>query len=156
MKKIAISALLIVTLLVLTSCQMSRTAISAEEFKTAAEAAGYTVQDSKDLLDSDLISDFFIAYKEDGANIDYQIEFLVLPDVNDAKATYEKNCSDFEAKKGNFSSYSSLSLGNYSVYTQTSGGRYFVVSRTDNTLVFVDADEKYKEEISEFLKTIGY
>ena len=156
MKKIAISALLIVTLLVLTSCQMSRTAITADEFKSKAEAAGFTIQDSKDQFEDGLVADYLIAFKGDVSAIDYKIEFLVLPTVDDAKVSYNQNQTAIEAKKGNFSSYSSLSLGNYSVYTQTSNGKYSIVSRTDNTLVYIDADEKYKGEISEFLKTIGY
>ena len=153
MKKIALSSLVIMTLVLLTSCQMSRTAITTDEFTAAAEAAGYTVEDMSDQFDSETTKNFLFAFK-DGA--EYQIEFSVMTTVGETESVYETARELFESKKGNTSMYSSMAIGNYAFYTLSTGGKYYVISRTDNTYIRVVADTKYKEEISAFLKSIGY
>jgi hypothetical protein len=153
MKKIALSALVIMTLVLLTSCQLSRTAITADQFTALAEAAGYTVEDMSDQFDSETTENFLFAFK-DGA--EYQIEFSVMTTASETKIVYEAACNLFEGKKGNTSAYSTVAIGNYAFYTLSTGGKYYVISRTDNTYIRVVADSKYKEEISAFLKSIGY
>ena len=157
MKKTAFIFSIIAALVMFAGCKSSRTPITAEEFITKAEAAGYTVQDSMDQLAQEVVEGYLIAYKEDDdADVKFQIEFVTVSTVEQAKAAYTENYNTFKAKKGSSYSESSVKLGNYAHYKLTSGGRYYVISRTETTFVYIDADSEYKGEIVEFLKDIGY
>ena len=155
MKKTAFFLTAIVTLMMLASCKASRTPINAEDFKTKAEAAEYTVQDALDQFPAGVANDYLIAFKGTTA-IDYQIEFADVPTVEQAVSAYQENRSKFEEQKGSSSVQSSVSAGNYSYYKLASNGRYYVISRIENTFIYIDASVEYKDEIVEFLRNIGY
>lgn len=42
------------------------------------------------------------------------------------------------------------------IYLALDGEKYQVVSRIDNTVIYVDADEAYKDDVKDFLKQLGY
>ena len=155
MKKLTILTVFLLTFFMLAGCQTSRSAISAEEFKTKAEAAGYTVQDASSQYPDGQVDEYWIAVKLSDA-IDYQIEFAVVPTAEQAKGAYEQNKADFESKKGNFTVHSTVSIGNYSYYYLTTSARFQVISRVDNTFIYIDAEKEYKDEIENFLQSIGY
>jgi len=150
---LATVALMLATALI--GCNVSRAPIDAATFAEKAEAAGYRIQNAIDQLAEGKADDYLIAIA--GAEtINYQIEFIVVPTVQQAITAYQDNRADFEAQKGSTSSYSSVSLGNVSSYKLTSNGRYFVISRIENTFVYINASVEYKDGIVDFLKTIGY
>ena len=47
-------------------------------------------------------------------------------------------------------------MKNYSKYTLQSDNKYMVVSRIEDTVVYVKVDSKYKDQIKDLLKEIGY
>jgi len=47
-------------------------------------------------------------------------------------------------------------MGNNSKYTLKTNGEYKVVSRIEDTVIYVDVDEKYEDDVKEILKEIGY
>ncbi|MCL1790858.1 MAG: hypothetical protein FWG40_05795 [Peptococcaceae bacterium] len=156
MKKVSVLLVVVtaIMLVLLTGCQTSRTPLTANEFKTKAEAAGYDVQDAKSQFAEGVVSDYLIAVKGTTA-IDYQIEFAVVPTANQAIDSYHQNRTTFENKPGT-ATYTSANVGNYSNYYVTKGGRYYVISRIDNTFIYIDASADYKDEIASFLKELGY
>ena len=158
MKKLSFPAFLVLLVLIFTmlpGCQMSRMPISANEFKTRAEAAGYFVQDALDQFPEGAAETYLIAFVG-GDAIEYQIEFAVTSTTEQAVSAYRQNRSDFEAQKGSFSSDTSVSVGNYSYYKLTSNGKYSVISRIENTFIYVNAPAEHKDAIVEFLNSIGY
>ena len=86
----------------------------------------------------------------------YQIEFYVMSDEKNAKSFYENNREIFKENATNSNVNTEVNLGNYSKYTQTSNGKYSVISRIDNTIIYLNVDEKNKENIEEILETLGY
>lgn len=155
MKKIAL--LLGITLMfsMLSGCQLSRTAIDADMFKTEAEAAGYTVIDTTNSYPDGTVGNCQIAVKSSDS-IEYQIEFVIVPTEEQAKTIYQEKYAEYESRKDSGSSHSSVSVGNYAYFRLTSNGKYYVVSRTGNTFLFVEASEEYKSEIADFIRSIGY
>jgi len=151
MKKVALLVSIVMVLVIFTGCKTSRTPINADTFIAKAEAAGYIVQDAAD----ERVENFLIAIKGTDS-IDYQIEFIVVSTVEQAKSAYQENYNKIESKKGTSSVHSSASIGNYSYYKLTTDGRYYVISRTENTFIYIDASAEYKNEISNFLSVIGY
>ena len=158
MKKVlSISIALIAILVVMTGCEMSRTAIDAETFKEKAEAADLTVQDSTAQQEgNDIIDEYYIAYKGSADATEYQIEFVIFSSEDVAKSDYLKHKNDVEALKGSVSSSTSAEIGNYAYYTLTTDGKYYVISRVDNTLVYVETTDEHKSVVSDFIKGLGY
>jgi len=144
-----------IIMVMLVGCQMSRTPIDSDTFKTEAEAAGYTVQNAVDQQSEEAVIDYLIAIKGE-ESIDYQIEFAIVPTVEQAKSTYQENRSTFEAQKESAFAETSVAIGNYSSYKLSTGKRYYVISRIENTFIYIDASSEYKDEIATFLKNIGY
>ena len=148
--KMAVALALLVMVFTLTACT-PRAAITAGEFAEKAGAAGYTIIDAKDQFGEGDVVEYKIAAK-DG----YQIEFGVVPTIGQANVAYNQNKANFELEKGNVSSNSEVNLSNYSKYTQNSDGTYYVVSRIDATFIYAKVDAKYKDEVSNFIQSLGY
>ncbi|MCL2517159.1 MAG: hypothetical protein FWF15_01225 [Oscillospiraceae bacterium] len=156
MKKVLIIFIFIAVIMIFaTGCSMSRTAITAEQFAKKAEEAGYFIQDYIEYISADVVLDYLIAIRGT-EEIDYQIEFVVVSTVEQAITDYNNNKADFVAQKTGTSSYADVTMGNYAYYVLTTGGRHYVISRIENTFIYINAEEQYKTEISDFLKTIGY
>jgi len=153
MKKAALLLGVVVISSMLLGCSASRNPIDADTFRTKAEEAGYTVIDT--INPDGTAGDCLLAIKNP-EGIEYQIEFVIVPTVEQAKSIYQEKKDEYESKKGTSSSHSSVSFGNYSYYNLTTNGKYYLVSRTANTFVFVEASTKYKDEISDFIRSIGY
>jgi len=156
MKKIVHLMSVIIILAMLVGCQIgSKAPISADEFTTKAETAGYIVQDGVDQFPEGAVDEYLLAIKGTD-EIDYQIEFAVVPTVEQAKSAYQENYDKIESKKGLFSTHISVSIGNFSSYKLTTDEKYYVISRIENTFIYVDASAEYKDEIDDFLESIGY
>jgi len=69
---------------------------------------------------------------------------------------YNTNKSKYESEKANVSSSTTSNMKNYSTYSLNTNGTYKYLSRIDNTLVYVDVDEDYKDDVKEIMKEIGY
>jgi hypothetical protein len=140
--------------LTLSSCGIftPRTALTADEFKSKMEDAGYIVTDAKDIFDAGMVDDVLLADK-DG---DYQIEFYIVPTVDQAKAAFDENKTGFEDVDESKISTLSGSGSNYAYYRKSTADGYYVVSRIENTFIYVDASSGFNDEIKSILKDLGY
>ena len=132
-----------------------KTSITASDFYTIMSQKGYSVQDANSqFADYDYVSQAYIALSNDD---DFQIEFYELIDDSYATSFYNNNKSIFESLKGkDVSAETSAELKNYSKYTLSANGKYMVVSRIDNTVVYVDVDDSYKNNVKSILDELGY
>jgi len=125
--------------------------ITSIEFAKHLKNEGYKVSYEEDLLTPELsmvlsatnedyscVLFFAEAYKDSGAESFYVKEKKVLSD------------------KYNIVSQTEQSGTSYCKYTATTQTKYFVVSFIDNTVIFVEADKEYKEEIKDILKELNY
>lgn len=115
------------------------------------EEAGYEIFDALDQFPEGSVDSILIA-----SSPDYQIEFYVVPTVEQAQATFKENKESFELEKGAVSTDSSVSLSNYSVYKQTSNGQYYVISRVENTFIYAVTPDENKKAVNDLLDTLGY
>lgn len=154
---IAIIAIVIVVAIVgvvFISLNKEKTAITASDFYTTMSQKGYLVQDaSSQFSDYNYVKKSYIATSKDYS---YQIEFYELADDSYATSFYNNNKSIFESSKGNVSAETSVGLKNYSKYTLSSNGKYMVVSRINNTVIYVDVNDSYKDTVKSVLKELGY
>jgi len=128
--------------------------ITASEFKNEMEDLDFEIVDAKyQFAEYDYVEKVYLALEEDG---DYQIEFYKLDEEEDAINFYNNNKSIFESDKGSTSAETSVNLKNNSKYTLTTNGKYKVVSRIENTVIYLNVDKEYKDEVKDILKELGY
>ena len=131
-----------------------KTSITASDFYTIMSQKGYNVQDANSQFsDYNYIKQVYLAASKDYS---YQIEFYELLDDSYATSFYNNNKSIFESSKGNVSAETSVGLKNYSKYTLSSNGKYMVVSRIDNTVIYVNVEDNYKDTVKSILDELGY
>lgn len=156
MKKTVIIAIIAVVIIgvVFVNFNKEKTSITSSDFYSIMTQKGYSVQDaSSQFLDYNYVKQVYIATTKDYS---YQIEFYEL--LNDSYATsfFNSSKSIFASSKGNASAETSVGLKNYSEYTLSSNGKYMLVSRIDNTVVYVNVDNKYKDTVKTVLNELGY
>ena len=130
-----------------------KTPISANTFNTTMESKGYVVTDTTSLFAQypNYMSESYVARKTG-----YQIEFYELTTVENAISMYNTNKTKFESQKTNASAFVTTRMKNYSIYSLSTNGKYKYLSRIDNTLVYIDVDEDYKDIVKDIMKEIGY
>lgn len=149
MKKILVS---ICALFLLTGCG-DKVALTSTEFNNKMTEKGYNVVNVKEQFEYDYITDALVAVSSDKK---YQIEFYVLSTDDYAASFYGNNKTIFENSKTSNNTETSVNLGNHSKYTLTTNGKFKVVSRIKNTVIYLNVDEVYKNEVKDVLKSLGY
>ena len=150
MKKLKILSLLLITLL-LTACG-NKKAIDSDKFKSIMRDNNYYVINSKEQFSEyDYIVESYIAESDN-----YQIEFYIMQDDMNAKAFYDYNKEIFDAERTSISMYTSVDFTNTNKYTLTLEDSYKVLSRINNTVIYVDVEKEYKNDINSILKKLGY
>ena len=130
-----------------------KTPISANTFSSTMESKGYTIINTTSQFSQypNYMQESYVA-----VNTDYQIEFYELTSEENAISMYNTNKAKFESQKTDASSYVTVNMSNYSTYSLTTEGKYKYLSRIDNTLVYIDVDESYKDIVKDIMKEIGY
>jgi len=128
----------------------SKTALSDEEFCTKLEDQGFEMYDATEQFEGEAES-VTVAM-----NSDYQVEFYVMPSVEDAAYLYNLNKEKFAEAEGGSSINTSVSVANYSTYTLSTPEGYVVVSRVDNTFLYCNVDASHKADIEQIVKDLGY
>lgn len=157
-KVLAIVGLIVIALIgiaiaVFTILNKEKTSISAAAFNNTMKEKGYTMTDTTNQFAQygDYVSKSYAAQKSG-----YQIEFYELSSEENAISMYNTNKIKFETQKTNTSTSSAVNMKNYSTFSLTANGKYKYLSRIDNTLIYVDVDESYKDTVKDIMKEIGY
>ena len=154
MKKrvILFSAILMLALLTLTGCG-NKKAISVDDFKSLAKEANLKIIDATDEFKNYKHIKSATAAK---SNDDWQVEFYVLNNDENAKGMFNTNKTIFESSKSGLSSNKSVSLNNYESFSLKTSGYFKYVARIDNTVVYANIKEEYANSAKEFIKKLGY
>ena len=127
--------------------------ISSDTFKIIMEGKGYLVSDSIIPLVGyeDFITKSCVVEKEGG-----YIAFYELASEGMAELMYSSEQLLIEVDKPKNVISLNTNMKHYSKYSLTAKGRYRYISRIDNTLIYVDVDENYKDMVKDIMKEIGY
>lgn len=130
-----------------------KTPISADTFNTTMESKGYVMTDTTSQFAQypNYMAESYVAQKTG-----YQIEFYELTSEENAISMYNTNKTKFESQKTNTSASATASMNNYATYSLTTNVKYKYLSRINNTLVYIDVDESYKDIVKDIIKEIGY
>ncbi len=153
MKKYIKLSLLLVVLLLLTACGLTKNAITVDEFKEKADAKGLIVVDVKEqFAEYDHIETATVAASNKG----WQIEHYTLSNNKEASKMFNKNLKIFEASKGSSSKQNNIEIGNYRKFELETNGKYQVIIKSKNIFIYVDTYNEHKDEIKDFIKELGY
>ncbi len=142
-----------IVLVVFNVLNKEKTPILASTFNTTMESKGYVMTDTTSQFAQypNYMSESYVAQKTG-----YKIEFYELTSEENAISMYNTNKTKFESQKTNASASATASMNNYATYSLTTNGKYKYLSRIDNTLVYIDVDESYKDIVKDIMKEIGY
>ena len=151
-RKLLLVVLCFIMIFMVTGCG-KKTVLSSDEFKAKASELGYTSKAAKDqFAKEDYIKEVTLAINSKG----FQAEFYVFADKNSAVSVFNTNKTKFENSKEGKSLESSSSMANYSAYSLVSGGKYMHICRVEDTMLYVDVEEQYKDEVQKLIKELGY
>ena len=157
MKKMTkILALMLVAVMLvgmLTACG-KREPITADAFKTAAEAAGMKVEDASDIYSDAIFTNAQLATHPDG----WQVVFLTIDSAEHAHEYFLIMKKFIEDKKTGAGSSQTTDNGSWAFYSQTNGGMFAYTSLVDNTMVYAAPAfaDSYKAAMQDFIKSINY
>ena len=152
MKKITLVILGIIMIFTLTGCS-EKTTITTKDFVTHAHEYKYSPYDVLEQYKyNSNITEATLVQGREG----WTIEFYVLKDADSADSMFLTSKSKFEKDKSNTSTQLSTSGTNFDTYTLETNNTYKYLSRVDNTLLYIDENEEYKDEILEFIEEFNY
>ena len=150
-KLTALALVAVMLLLAFAACGGKKEAVTADAFKTAAEAAGMTVEAGNEGDDSQYTS--MMAKHPDG----WTVQFLQFDTLAHAQEYFPVIKKFIEDQKTGTGSSQTTSKDAYAFYSQTNGGMFAYTSRINDTFVYVaPAAEAYKDAIKAFIDSIGY
>lgn len=155
MKKIIGSLLCLFLVFITCGCVFtSKKPISAEEFKLTLSAKGFTIQDLTYQFEKyDYIEKVYVAINE---KTGYQVEFYDFNKSDVALSSFNKNKKKFQDSINDGALGKNETHGMFNKYSVTTGGKYKVVSRIEDTIVYLDVDETYSDELQQILEDLGY
>ena len=144
---------LVILIILLSGCMLEeKESIDIEEFNKIMTNENFKVVSVKEqFAQYDYFEEAFVA-----TNNNYQIEFYELEEDNYAVDFYETNKKVFEQTKPNTSIYINEDFNESNKYILTTDNEYKVISRIEDTVIYLNVDKKYKEEVNSILKKLGY
>lgn len=146
--------LLVVFVTLLSACVTKRESIDEDEFISIMTNEGFNIVNiEKQFAEYGYFEEAYVAVDKSG---NYQIEFYELENDSYAINFYNTNKETFEASKTGSSVYTNVDLTDSNRYTLTTEDSYKVLSRIDETVVYLNVDKEYKNEVINILKKLGY
>lgn len=152
MKKKLLLGILLIGLLFITGCT-AKEKLEPSNFKKIMEKKGFIVTEQTGIAIAEG-GNVDLSYKAETPDQRYVINFYEFDGEVSAQGFYAKK----QAELGSTGSqvYTELNLGNYSKYTMIYHERFAAISRVSNTVVYVDTEKNYQEEVKQLLLDIGY
>ena len=150
-KYILMSLVLFLTIIVLGGC-FTKKSITSSEFKNIMEKNGYTISENQEEHDFDGVDESFLAVKTDK----YQIEFYTFNQEILAEGFFEEKVNEFVSLEDGNNIKTSQQGSNYKTYSITTEDVYAYISRIDDTLLYVNVDKEYKDEVQTSIKELNY
>lgn len=140
--------------IILNNLNKEKISITSTSFKNSMEEKGYILTDANSQFEEyDYVEQVYVAVSSD---YNFQIEFYELTNNSYATNFFNNNKAIFESSKGSAATETNLNAKNYSKYTLSSNGKYKVVSRINNTVIYADVDDTYKDTVKSILDELGY
>jgi len=151
MKKIL---LVIFLVLVLCGCSIKKSNVSTKEFcETFTKKNGYCYSNMDEYSDNENVLD---CYSGSNSKEEFTIIYYKFDSIDYAKSVFNDFKYGFIKYKSSKYNENQINLLNYNYYSIVNNGYYKVTSRIDDTVIYIDAEEKYIDKINKYLKELGY
>lgn len=144
-----LSISLLAVVLVATGC--GKSAKTAEEFKSYMVKEGFTVTDTTAEIGTDIVKKAYLA-----DNGKFMIEFYQAVSVAEAKNGFTSYKNSFAQYEDSDAVIKNSQSNNAERYTLLGQGYYTLISRIDDTMIYTDSPDTYKEDIIKIAKDLGY
>ncbi len=152
-KSIILVFLCVISLFLVTGCDITKKAITTNDFKNITEKKGlFSVDVKEQFKDLDYIKEATVAASQEG----WQLEFYVLSDADQAKSMYNKNYKIFSDYKSSNAKSTKMEVLNYTKFTLETSDFYRALTRVDNTFLYVEVPIKFKDKAKEIIEELGY
>jgi hypothetical protein len=161
-EKVALAIAIILILLVISGIvggvllikkfiNISKDSITSDKFIEIMEDNDFKVVEvTKQFTGSDIyVKEGYVAKKDD-----YQIEFYTFKNVDDAESFYRVNEAKFDTNVAN--RRVELSGKNYASFNIEANGKYKFLERIDKTVIYINVDKDYKDDVKSIVKELGY
>lgn len=150
---ISLTIIFLIMLFNLTGCA-KKEAISIEKFNEIVKNQDCSVEENLEYYDKfiDIIAGSKAKYSDK-----WEMNFYVLSGNKDAELMFEKDRNILESYKKNVSKLQiETTMPSYELYEIVASEHFGYVCRIDNTVLYVDAEEQYKDEIKAVIEELGY
>ena len=120
------------------------------------EKRGYTVTDITDNSGTDATQALKAEMLDSSGNASYNIRFYVFDSADTAKDIFQQAKDSFSVYEDDEAVIKNTDTTNLQRYTLLGQGYYTLITRIDNTLVFTDSLDTYKDDIIATAKALGY
>ncbi len=143
------SMALIILLLSFTGC--NKTAPTVEDFRNIMTNAGYEVEDVTALEGDDDFVEIYDARKDD-----FEISFAIMADNETCERVY--NNFEYELDQRYSVKYlsSKFKSSNSDYYAFNANDSFCLIARIDKTIIATVAPKAYRDEIKDFVNSLGY
>lgn len=140
----------------LTACGSSTSGevLTAREFQSKMEDAGFTVVDQTDSAADDSYQEIYVATEEEK----YSFEYYFMKNDESADTVYQYAVTNL---KNTYDSDSSAEInekdkGTNAKYEVSASDYYCNVLKKDNTVLYITSYVDYEKEAKEIIKNLGY
>ena len=152
MKRVIKFFIIFLFMIILTGCGETRKKVDPSEFQTKMMKNGFQILDSTNEMNYDYIVKIYVA-----KSTNYNIEYYNIIDEDYASVFFQNNVDAIEKTiVGDKATIAQENGNNFSKYTLLYGGRYKIVSRIDNTVIFLNVSDRYKNDVDGIIEELGY
>lgn len=150
MKKVLYVLLGVLMVFSLTGCK-NKTVLTIDEFNQKSENYGCNIQElNSGSLEENTVIDYSLVRCLNQWNV-YFFKFESTTAAENKYKEYEEiiDSSDSSVK-------TKINIKNYSTYSAQNGNSYIYISRVDDTLMQIETNAKYKDDVKDYAKKLGY
>ncbi len=152
-KKLLLGLTILLTIFLVTGCELSKKQITAEDFQKIGEDEGLIVVDVKEQFkDYDYVDKAIVGASQEG----WQVEFYELSDKDHAETMFAKNKKEFQEEADGKYKGETREIGNYSTYILETDTQYMSLTRVNNTVLYAKVGIATKDTVVELIKKLGY
>lgn len=140
----------------LAACAASINRVDGQAFKSAAEGAGFTVQDFTADFQEQVGDDAKVeqGYQGEGDDGSF-VQFVDFEDADDAKTLYEGCKQSIGISEDDAKSYSEQNVGDSDIYSINDGTAIYRIIRTDDTVTLGAAPVDSAEMMNQTMDALG-
>ena len=132
---------------------IDRKVYTKESFTKVLEKYKYKVEDkSNDYYNDKSVETYLLGTSKDEL---FRVDFFIMKDEKASKKYYKELKEQLEKETGMEGTTKTNKIG-YSKYIMEASNNYVVVVKSDETIIFINTNNKNKDKVEKLIKKLGY